>query len=308
MAKIRSGATTDELTVDAASKAARTTLYDDTGNSIHAYTDIDGNRLLAVSIDQDVHVSIINSSEAPIINGSLFQGTSESTLGINLIQVNVFANQIMTLYVDQSMDGTNWDLVSLPYITSANAGIAKNYLATASYYRVRLINNSGGNATIVRLQTCLLPSGAGAQEIIRSPLMLAWEEMAGTANVESALTNFTIGTLGGASLPAATSYTVTAGRNLLVTGISLYYKSTNATPDKAIFRIRTAASGISNTSPIIWQFISVPSATVANNIGHSFWMNLGDGLKILNGQQITFTWNTSANGCTVGLSLIGYEI
>jgi hypothetical protein len=291
MAKIRSGASTDELTVDATSKAARVTLYDAAGNEIHTYVDTEGNYHLAT-----------------IPNGSLFQGTSESTLGINLIQVNVFANQILSLYVDQSMDGTNWDLVSLPYVTSANAGIAKNYLATASYYRVRLVNNSGANATIVRLQTCLLPSGAGAQEIIRSPIMLSWEEMAGTANVESALTNFTIGTLNGASIPAATNYQVTAGRNLLITGISVYYKSTNNTPDIAKFRIRTASSAIANTSPIIWSFTSVPSATVANNVGQSFWMNLGDGLKILNGQQITFTWNTSANGCTVGLNLIGYEI
>ena len=74
------------------------------------------------------------------------------------------------------------------------------------------------------------------------------------------------------------------------------------------YRLRTAASAIGNTSPVIWDFTSVPNATVANNVGHSYWCNLGDGVKILSGQQVTFTWNSSANGCTVGLSFIGYEI
>jgi hypothetical protein len=307
MAKIRSGATTDELTIDAASKAARASLYNDAGVKIGSSEDINGVKSLNVAVIQNVITSTKNSSEDPIANGGTFQGIGESTLGVNLIQVNIFSNTVLTLYIDQSTDGSNWDMVSLPMYTSTNAGVARNYLATASYYRIRVINNSGINASIVRIQTCLCPQGAGAQDLIKQTLTLIWEDMVGTANVESTLTNFTVGTLAGANLSPTTSYSITGGRSLMITAIGVYIRGTNNSYGTGRFRVRTSPIGtpITNASPIVF---SVQLNNMgANGAGNTLWTPIADGIKVLAGQQVTFTWNTTTTANVVGITIIGYE-
>jgi hypothetical protein len=142
----------------------------------------------------------------------------------------------------------------------------------------------------------------------RSQVMLAWEEMAGTAAVESTLTNFTLGSAAGAALSAATTYTVTAGKTLRIQAITLYVKATSTVNNLAKFRIRQAAS-VTNASPVIFDAtlgLEV-TGTIAAGAQHNETVTIPDGLEVAAGQQITFTWNTAANTCTVGLSIIGYE-
>jgi hypothetical protein len=307
MAKIRSGASTDELTIDATSKAARNTLYKADGTPVSVTDMGNGVTCLNTVTMQNVIVSTLNSSQDPIINGGLFQGLSESTLGVNLIQVNIFSNTVLALYIDQSMDGFNWDMISLPMYTSTNAGTARNYLATAAYYRIRVLNNSGITASIVRIQTCLCPNGSGAQDLIKQSLTLVWEEMTGTANVESTLTNFTTGTLAGASLSAATHYVITSGRSLMITAIGVYIRGTNNTYATGRYRIRTSPIGtaITNTSPIVFS-IQLNNLGASGG-GNTLWTPIADGIKVLAGQAVTFTWNTTIVNNVVGMTIVGYE-
>lgn len=143
----------------------------------------------------------------------------------------------------------------------------------------------------------------------RVQVCLAWEEMAGTANAESSLTNFTSGSNAGSALSAATLYTVTAGKTLRIQTVNYYMKATSTVTNLAKFRIRQAASSIANTSPIIYADSLVGSAMGAVTAGAGYSKNvlIPDGLEVPSAQQITFTWLTAANTCTVGLSIVGYE-
>lgn len=113
--------------------------------------------LKEVSITQNVIVDSNNSSTNNLLSGATFTGTSTSTLGIVGIQVSLHTDQNCTVYVDQSPDGTNWDL-SDPYrfFTGIdNFGITVK--AINSYLRVRVTNVSLSATTHFRLQTALCP-------------------------------------------------------------------------------------------------------------------------------------------------------
>ena len=141
----------------------------------------------------------------------------------------------------------------------------------------------------------------------RSQVHLSWEEMAGTAAAESALTNFTVGSAGGSALSAATSYTVTAGKTLRIQSVTVYIKATSTVTNLGKFRIRNAASSIANTSPVVFNTDLVGSSAGAVTAGGGTveTIPIPGGLEVTG--QITFTWNTSANTCTVGMSITGYE-
>lgn len=149
----------------------------------------------------------------------------------------------------------------------------------------------------------LVPSVASRQHI-----HLSWAEMAGTAGVESTLTNFSAGTRGGTALTAATNYAVSTGKTLRIQEIHVYIKATSTVLNWGHLRLRQAASSIANTSPIIWQAqLGHPSATAAGNELAALPVTIADGMEIAATQQITFTWLTTANTCTVGLALTGFE-
>jgi hypothetical protein len=143
----------------------------------------------------------------------------------------------------------------------------------------------------------------------RQHVLLAWEEMAGTAAAESALTNFTFGTRNATALAAANNYTVSSGKTLRIQSIIIYVKATSNINNLARVRIRQAASGITNASPVIFDTVISLGApgTVAANLLARDSCALPDGIEVAAGQQITFTWFTSANSCTVGMTILGYE-
>lgn len=84
-----------------------------------------------------------------------FTGTSSSTLGVAGIQVSFYADQNCTIDVEQSSDGTNWDLSdSYHYYASGNFGVTVQ--AISSYVRV-LVTSASLTTTVFRLQTALCP-------------------------------------------------------------------------------------------------------------------------------------------------------
>jgi hypothetical protein len=156
-AVIKSGATTDQWTVDPTSKAGRVTLYDSAGHAVSAIVGLDGIYQIPSTMTQNVFASTKNSSTAQINTGGYWEGTSETTLGVAGIQINTFLNQTHRVAIYQSMDGTNWD-ISDAWDEPASYGTARTIQATASYYKVRVTNLSGSNATTVRIQTALCPT------------------------------------------------------------------------------------------------------------------------------------------------------
>ncbi len=108
-------------------------------------------------VRQDVTADDGNSSTTNLSASNLysFAGTSISTLGVNAIQVSLFADQNCTVNVQQSPDGTNWDIIdTYKYYASTNFGITVQ--AINSYAKVVVTTNSL-TTTVFRLQTCLCP-------------------------------------------------------------------------------------------------------------------------------------------------------
>jgi len=63
-----------------------------------------------VSIRQNVIADSGNSLSTNLAAGATFTGVAKSTLGIAGLQWSLYATQNCTVYVEQSPDGTNWDI------------------------------------------------------------------------------------------------------------------------------------------------------------------------------------------------------
>lgn len=108
-------------------------------------------------LTQNVTESPDNSSVAPLAAGATFTGLSISTLGVVGIQINLFSSENCTIYVDQSIDNVNWDIVDTFNYYAALGGVGFTVQATASYTRVRVTNVGAALANPFRLQTVLCP-------------------------------------------------------------------------------------------------------------------------------------------------------
>lgn len=110
------------------------------------------------AVRQDVIADANNSSTTNLDSGNsyTFTGTSTSTLGVVGIQVSLKTDADTTVYIDQSPDGTNWDIVdSFDYLTK-DGGNGWTVQAVNSYTRVRVVSASIAT-TYFRLQTALCP-------------------------------------------------------------------------------------------------------------------------------------------------------
>lgn len=108
-------------------------------------------------VRQDVVADANNSSSTNLAVGNTytFTGTKSSTLGVAAIQVSLFADKNCYIKVEQSPDGTNWDLSdTFNYVASRNFGVTVQ--AISSYVRVIVTTNSE-TTTVFRLQTALCP-------------------------------------------------------------------------------------------------------------------------------------------------------
>ncbi len=101
-----------------------------------------------------VFVSINNSSTAALTANSVFTGTAEDISSYSSVSVSIFTNQASAtdgLSMQQSPDGTNWDLID-PYTVPASSGKTFGIEVSAKFFRLVYTNGSGGTATL-RIQT-----------------------------------------------------------------------------------------------------------------------------------------------------------
>jgi hypothetical protein len=136
-------------------------------------------------------VSTNNSSTAAINAGASFIGAADDVSQMSSAIVTLFANQNTTLVVQQSRDGTNWD-VSDTFSIPASSGRSFCVSAVSQFLRVSVTNTAGSTATTVRLQTIYSTT---PQEIVRAtgqqasaeslPVVLATDQSAIDVNVLS---------------------------------------------------------------------------------------------------------------------------
>ena len=131
----------------------KVTMKDSSGNEIFTST----NPAYA-SIHQHVILSTYNNSTANLTASGSFTGSAESTLDCAGIQITLYTTENCLVYIQQSINGTNWDISDVYnyYDHIGNFGITIK--AVASYFRVIVTNlNTTTSTTAFRLQSILCP-------------------------------------------------------------------------------------------------------------------------------------------------------
>ena len=132
------------------------TLQDDAGNPFASAQSADGGYHLATAAIQAIQSSTVNSTTTNLAASATFTGTADETFGINGIQVYHYADQDCTIHIDQSLDGTNWD-ISDSFDFLANTGYTRTIISVAPYYRARVTNDGASTTTAMRFATGMTP-------------------------------------------------------------------------------------------------------------------------------------------------------
>lgn len=109
-----------------------------------------------ISVLQNVVISTANSSTANLASLATFTGTSDSTIGYVGIGITFIADQKCTIEVQQSSNGTNWDIIDT-FSANAGEGIGRIFQTPGAFFRTLVTNNGGGATTFLRLQSTLRP-------------------------------------------------------------------------------------------------------------------------------------------------------
>jgi hypothetical protein len=98
-------------------------------------------------------LSTLNTTTTPINDGITFTGTGELN-DYSDVMVSCKTDRAGVIYFDFSNDGVNWDTFPTNgFNVSANIHEFHTAVKGGRYFRVRLVNNSGGNQTYLRLYT-----------------------------------------------------------------------------------------------------------------------------------------------------------
>lgn len=115
----------------------------------------------ALRVDLNGTVSANNSSVVALAGGASFTGTSDDCINYNEIRISVIASHASAtdgLSIQQSSDGTNWDITDT-YTIPATTGKTYSVPRQARYMRV-VYTNGATLQTSFRLQTILNRIGA----------------------------------------------------------------------------------------------------------------------------------------------------
>lgn len=103
------------------------------------------------SRNPDAVVALDNSSSLLLTSGSTFTGSTDDVFAYSSIAVNVFASHPGTLYIKQSMNGTNFDHVKT-FPIGANRGETHAVVVSCRYCQISYTNGDTDQTTF-RLQT-----------------------------------------------------------------------------------------------------------------------------------------------------------
>ena len=137
----------------------KTQLVDDSGNVVGSHVSVDGDYHLGVQMEQNVVADSNNSSTTNLTstNSYTFTGTGTSTLGVVGLQWSLKTDQNATVYIEESPDGTNWD-ISYPFdYIAAKGGRGETVQATQAYWRIRVVLTGTTDTTYFRLAGILCP-------------------------------------------------------------------------------------------------------------------------------------------------------
>ena len=151
MATIKSGAGTDQLTIDATSKAARTTLYDSTGTELSSMGGI------SVNSNKTIYTtSSSNSTTAQLAATGTFTGVIESVISTPQVQIQIVSDQAYTVNILQYSDAGGTRLVNTKtFRRQANEPTSETLMLPSDYYRITIVNNGASTTTTLNCVTTL---------------------------------------------------------------------------------------------------------------------------------------------------------
>jgi hypothetical protein len=114
-------------------------------------------RYLGISLTQRVIVSAGNSSAVDLPPGGSFTGTPDVVRGCSAFQVVLLADQPLSLSVEQSPDGFNWDIKDT-FNLPADSGQSFAFQLVAPNIRVVVTNVGAVATTALRLTTSFVPA------------------------------------------------------------------------------------------------------------------------------------------------------
>jgi len=133
-----------------------TTLRDGAGNLIASFVNPDSTHALVVSATQYSIADANNTSTTNLAAGATFTGTKTNTLGSQSIQVILLADQACTVNIDQSGDGTNYDITDTYYYNTQRS-FSITCQAAGKAYRIRVTNTGLSTTTTFRLEAFIAP-------------------------------------------------------------------------------------------------------------------------------------------------------
>lgn len=133
-------------------------MFDAQASTITSHQDVSGDfRGLDITTLRTInYVSNYNSTTTTLGSGAAFTGLAEDIKDYSVVQVNVFADQVSAtdgLSVQQSSDGTNWD-ISDTYTIPASTGKTFSFQVAARYLRI-VYTNGGTIQGAFRIQAVL---------------------------------------------------------------------------------------------------------------------------------------------------------
>jgi len=151
MAIIKSGATSDNLTIDATSKAARTTLYDTAGAAIIASGGVYTNTNKTIYT-----ASTGNSTTAQLASLATFTGTVDDVLSVTHVQLQIVCDQKYTVTIFQYSDSGGTKLVNTKvFRRQANEPTAETIALVSDYYKTSIKNEGASSTTTLSSATTL---------------------------------------------------------------------------------------------------------------------------------------------------------
>lgn len=320
MAVIKSGATTDQWTIDPNSKAGRVSLYDENGNPVTTAQDGTDNSgvsqpsggtgirgwLSAIykALTGTIPVTGDFYQATQPVSGSVSVSNLPSTQPVSgIVSVSNFPpTQPVSGSVSVSNFPASQPVTGTFFQATQPISGAVSISGTVSTTEVGVPSGLVGDVQTKGVQGVNAQVTQDFKDSGRTYVVLYADRIAGVTT--EALITMTINR--GGSITTGTTYTVTAGKTLRIQSINSEIQNTTTVVNRVLTRVRSGTS-VTVASPIVGMSMAASSAALAtsgNTDPHSF----PDGLEISGGQQIGISQlcNVTTAGI-VSITVIGYE-
>jgi hypothetical protein len=289
MAVIKSGASTDQLSVDATSKAARVTLYNSSGTELSSLP-VSG----SVSVSNFPVTQPVSISGSVPVTGTVSVGNFPATQPISgAVSVSNFpASQAVTGTFFQATQPVSGTFFQATQPISGAVSVSNTVPTTAADTLSKGVQGATGfsvQSLIDAGRSIKTFSAFNASSVVSEALMT--------------LTPQTDGTNGS----TGTSFTVTSGKRLRLQQIVLSARPTTAAVVIDTFILRMSSSGaVTITSPVIMNVnLTGPAAVIG--AGAFMAISLPDGFELSGTQQFGISHVGTIATYVENVSLIGYE-